>query len=338
MSFRRLGEPFNKLGSVLGQAARNMGPLFPIIINFDGDESEFFDGGWAEAGDNVTNDKLSLGSELLTNGDFSAWTADDPDGWTVSGESGSDPEVSEVGPGESHGGLGTGLANLFSSATAGQPRIAQTVLTTTDWYQWKLDVDTIVAGTISMLDAAGILQVVYTTTGSKIATGLPGNAGFQARTTGPPSDATVDNVSVKQLTLTSMFNQLKDRFGIADGFFIDVYINTVTVDTQIGVIWNYDGSNNFGMAYLDGNGNRLRVNKNVAGTYTNLANVAQILTPDQILRIENPTGSNVLDILYNGVSKATPTISDAGIISNTGIALFSTEANNAISKVEIGLL
>ena len=53
---------------------------------------------------------------------------------------------------------------------------------------------------------------------------------------------------------------------------------------------------------------------------------------------QKKTGTNVLNILYNGVSKATPTISDAGIVSNTGIALFSTEANNAISRVTIGRL
>ena len=110
----------------------------------------------------------------------------------------------------------------------------------------------------------------------------------------------------------------------------------MTANNQVGIIWNYDGSNNFGMAYLDGT--NLVVDKNVAGIYTELASVAQAVTQDQILRIENPVGSNVITIKYNGVTKATPTISDAGIISNTGIALFSTEENNAISQVTIGRL
>src|SRR5947208_616842 len=47
-----------------------------------------------------------LGAERLTNGDFANWSGGNPTGWTVSGESGSDPEVSEVGPSKSHGGGG----------------------------------------------------------------------------------------------------------------------------------------------------------------------------------------------------------------------------------------
>lgn len=58
----------------------------------------------------------SLGAELLTNGDFSAWTGDDPNGWAVVNESGSDPAVSQVAP---DGSAGTGAARFYSSATTG---------------------------------------------------------------------------------------------------------------------------------------------------------------------------------------------------------------------------
>ena len=80
-----------------------------------------------QAGDIADNVMYTAapGSELFANGDFSAWTADNPDGWTVLGESGSDPEVSQVGSGESHGGSGSGSANFYSSATANEPRIVQ---------------------------------------------------------------------------------------------------------------------------------------------------------------------------------------------------------------------
>lgn len=67
----------------------------------------------------------SLGAELVTNGNFSAWTSDDPDGWTVVGESGSGPAVSQVAPG---GGVGTGAARFYSSATTNNPVIRQSVI------------------------------------------------------------------------------------------------------------------------------------------------------------------------------------------------------------------
>lgn len=57
---------------------------------------------------NVNIDNVSVIdlAELISNGDFSSWTADDPDSWTVTGESaGGDPEVTEVAPNEGHGAL-----------------------------------------------------------------------------------------------------------------------------------------------------------------------------------------------------------------------------------------
>ena len=308
-------------------------PLYPIDINFDGDQRFYFLNDWDESGGNVTNDQIALGAELVTNGDFAAWTGDDPDGWIVVGEVGADPEVSEVGAGQGHGGAGNGFCNIYT--TAADALIRQTILTVGGWHSFSVLYDTVISGTLLVGDGSA----------NGINTGVAGAKAFVVRAESTaarakrgttPTDITIDDYSVKLQTLTSLLNNLKSQFGLSDGFFIDIYINAVTAGTQVGVIWNYDGSNNFGMAYMDGV--NLIVDKNVAGTYSNLASVAQAVTPDQILRIENPTGSNVLDILYNGVSKATPTISDAGIISNTGIALFSTEANNAISKVVIGQL
>ncbi len=321
-------------------AGPSKGSPFPIEVNFDGDETAFFDGGWSEVGGNVLNDKIALGSELVVNGDFANWTLDDPDGWTVIGEAGADPELSEVGAGQGHGGAGNGLANFFNSASSVDPRLLQIILTVGDWYEITLDIDTVVVGGVKVGDNnLGISFTTYLTTGSKAQRGRGKSTQTFIGSQGIGTDTTIDNVSYKKLTLTSLLNALKAQFGLSDGFFIDVAINAATALSPIGIIWNLDDPAtpaNFGMAYMDGT--NLIVDKNVAGTYSNLASVAQAVTQDQILRIENPVDSNVLDILYNGVSKATPTISDAGIISNTGIALFSTEANNAISKVTIGLL
>ena len=51
--------------------------------------------------------------ELLLNSEFDEWTLDDPDNWPVTYESPPDAEVSEVGSGEGHGGVGSGYCNLY---------------------------------------------------------------------------------------------------------------------------------------------------------------------------------------------------------------------------------
>lgn len=310
-----------------------------INVNFDGDESQFFDGGWSEVGGNTLNDKIVLGGELVVNGNFANWTGDDPDGWTVAGEVGADPEISQVGAGQGHGGVGLGLANMFATAV-NTLVIRQTILTIGGWYQWTIDIDSVtIAGIVRYRDEGNGILIVYSTPGSKLVTGRSGGTRLEIGVRNKPVDITIDNSSANQLTLISILNALKSQFGLADGFFIDVHINAVTTDTQVGVIWNLDDAAtpaNFGMAYMDGT--YLVVDKNVNGIYSNLASVTQAVTPDQILRIENPAGTNALSIKYNGVEKATPTIADASVIGNTGIALFSTEASNAISKVTIGKL
>ena len=51
--------------------------------------------------------------ELLTNGDFDAWSDDDPVGWSVNGED-ANAEISEVGSNEGHGGSGTDSLNIWT--------------------------------------------------------------------------------------------------------------------------------------------------------------------------------------------------------------------------------
>ena len=179
---------------------------FPITINFDGDGNIYFDNDWDESGGNVTNDQIALGAELVVNGDFSAWTGDDPDGWTVAGEVGADPEVSEVGAGQGHGGAGNGLANLFSTASA--IALRQTILVVDSWYQIALDIDTRNSGTLRVGDTSSGIKVEYTTTGNKFITGRAKSTVFQTVLLGA-GDITEDDVTTKLFTFTSLLNDLK---------------------------------------------------------------------------------------------------------------------------------
>ncbi len=310
---------------------------YPLIADSE-NQDRFFEGGWSKAGGNISNDQIVLGSELITNGDFSAWTGDDPDSWVVA-ENVPNTEISQVGAGQGHGGAGTGLLNEWRNGAGGasDPRVLGTGTVTGEWHRVTIDIDTINSGQLRIRNVSAIMLATYTTIGSKQFSGLEHNdTRIQISTNADPTDATVDNISSKQFIFTSIINTLKSQFGLADGFFIEADIENVVADSQIGFIWNRDG-NNFSIVMSDMD--RLGICKSVAGVYTPLvADVAQAITPGQTLRIENPAGSNVINMLYNGVSKATPTISDAGIISNTGIALFSTDALNSISKVTIGRL
>lgn len=138
-----------------------------------------------------------VGSELITNGAFADWTSDDPDNWTVTGEAGSDPEVSEVGGGEAHGGTGTGECNLYSSDTD-TVSIAQTILTSGLTYRCQLTVDLVTAGRIVVKSGTTqVSPVEYRVQGVKEFDFVADSTTFKIETVGI-TDITINEVSVKQ--------------------------------------------------------------------------------------------------------------------------------------------
>ena len=110
--------------------------------------------------------KNAYGPELVTNGDFTAWTGDNPDDWTVSGEVTTDPEVSEVGTGESHGDAGTGSCNLF---TSGDNTNFNQGLATVIGETYRLTFDiSYITGSIQVKQSAALdFNESFTTTGTK---------------------------------------------------------------------------------------------------------------------------------------------------------------------------
>ena len=115
--------PATQQATVLATQSANLIQYLPLNERYTSDGLAHVETG---AGDGVTYaanannwyasaNKLYIvpqpGPELLTNGDFAAWTGDDPDGWTIGGEVGSDPMVTQVDPG---GGAGTGAAKFLS--------------------------------------------------------------------------------------------------------------------------------------------------------------------------------------------------------------------------------
>jgi hypothetical protein len=161
----------------------------------------------------------SLGSELLVNGDFSAWTANNPNGWTVTGESGTDPEISQVGSGEGHGGSGTGLANTFASTATFNPIISQSVATIGAYFELSILVDTLVSGTLEFEEASGTGSLAVTCgAGVNRAVGRAANATIRIRTASASHNITFDNASVKRITPNSQLTAPSANMRI-EGFY-----------------------------------------------------------------------------------------------------------------------
>ena len=138
----------------------------------------------------------ALGEELVTNGGFTAWTADDPDGWTVTGEVASDPMVTQSG----------NAARMFTTDSAVD--IKQAVLTATKYYKIIINVISVSTGGINIrtsTSAFGTINVNYksiNTTGvhSFYLTAL--GTIFQILRNGS-TDITFSDVSVKEVLAVS---------------------------------------------------------------------------------------------------------------------------------------
>ena len=138
----------------------------------------------------------ALGSELLTNGNFTNWTGDNPDNWTVFFEDGANYVTESVGGGE---------ARFVSNATSFL-QIVQEVLAVGSFYSYSIDVVAAVSGSLNFLLGSnyveGTLGSIQTYSGVGQCTGNPHVVIYR----GAGGDITVDNVSVKQITNAALAN------------------------------------------------------------------------------------------------------------------------------------
>lgn len=136
----------------------------------------------------------SYGDELITNGDFSSWTGDDPDDWTILFE-----DVNNYIAEDS------GKCQIVSNNSAGIAAF-QIVTTVGNYYKISLDVKTVTAGSIKISD--------FTT--QNYVTGINSvgvkNYYIQATSTiigfdkGEACDIVLDDFSVKQITNAALVN------------------------------------------------------------------------------------------------------------------------------------
>lgn len=134
--------------------------------------------------------------ELLVNGNFAAWTGDNPDNWTVTGESGSDPMVTQVAP---DGSAGVGAAKFCSSATNLQPRMYQTVLTVGSYYEQRATITAHTAGSVDIGDGVGL--IARSGAGVKINLLRAGSTSSMVRAgSNAPINFVVDDATTKLIT------------------------------------------------------------------------------------------------------------------------------------------
>ena len=142
---------------------------------------------------NIVNngDFSELGSELVTNGDFTDWTADNPDGWTVTNEDANNYVTQD----------GT-YARIVSNDTA-SIQIRQTIFTIGKVYKVELDAvvnsgnveglklnDATAAASIGYVNSTGHHTFYFRASGTVFVINRKG---------GGDTDILIDNVSIKQV-------------------------------------------------------------------------------------------------------------------------------------------
>jgi len=141
-------------------------------------------------------------ANLAINGNFAAWTGDNPNSWAVV-ESGPTTDITEVATGEAHAAaptLGGGLCNIYRSGggSSSDPRISQVILVVGELYAMGVDVDTYTSGTLRIGDVAGYANKMITTTGHHVLVFGARTDTAAVRTNADPTDITFDNVSVRE--------------------------------------------------------------------------------------------------------------------------------------------
>lgn len=215
--------------------------------------------------------------------------------------------------------------------TAGQSDIAlNTGVLANRWYQMDWDLVShnsgggfsAMVGNRNSVYKTGVASYVYTTKSEGTSIKIRGNG----------ENGTVDNVVVREITLADMI--ASREFGAST---IDIRAGlTVDQDSMAGLVLGLDSAAspaNFLIVYvrLDGLGNKVMVDKCLAGTYSNLNGGGVTMSGNtvygagKILRVVK-SGANV-DVYYNGYQVGTTIALTAGtddaIINGTRHGMFT---------------
>lgn len=283
---------------------------------------------WAVSSNRAAN--VPVGTEILTNGDFSAWAGSPsrPTGWTVSGATEPDPSLSQVAVGEAHGGAGTGACNLYSSATAYSPGLFRNILSASKWYRFALTINPLTAGNLGVIETGTSLGKSYTTGGAKafvLRTTTAGQLRIMPNST--ITDITVDDASILDLSTPTLFaTRPLYQYANVSGL---IYAG---VDEPCGFVLYVDASN-YVVAYLDRLALKLRLDQCLAGTITSLDSSVSLTYADgALLQVNRASGANTLSMDWNyGTTTIAATALNAAFANATTWGLF---APGTLSRID----
>lgn len=259
---------------------------------------------WTVSGNKAVNTPTQ-GAELFVNGGFGAdanWTKGT--GWTIA-------------------------AGVASHAAGGSGSITETVSIIGGWFREVWTLLNYSAGNFQarpgFSSSARTANATYTDSGRATAT----TAGVTGSTSGAGD---IDNLSLKQLTLSTLFCT-KD-FGNA---FASASVKAVIVNgNACGIVLNLDSTSspaNFIVGYHDGVNARLE--KSVAGTYTSLINTAATYSAGAAIEVRQ-TVLGTYQLWYNGVQIGTnQVVADAAILAATKHGLFQTYEGNTLDDFAV---
>lgn len=136
----------------------------------------------------------TLGAELLANNSFTTWSGGNPSSWTVTGEVGTNPEISQVDMSASHGGSGTGACNIYS--TSATVSISQTPLTVGTTYRLRITVTKVTTGVIAVYNGATKVGV-YGQEGTFTEYFVAGSTQLKVQNQTAGCNVTIGDVSIK---------------------------------------------------------------------------------------------------------------------------------------------
>lgn len=295
---------------------------------------------WQIDGSGRAYNTPTLGSELLTDGGFENWSsATNLTSWTevASGLSVIDQETTVVNS-------GIAAARISVDASNSIAYIRQAVAATIGaWIAYSAHLSTNVNARSVRIDLAGTTQASGPTIAltlayqryNQSARAISGTLTLDIiRAVMTSASYYVDDTSIKTISLPTT---LATVAGSTNNLTVAAKINTIITATQVGVASLIDSSSNpqnFIIAYHDGT--NVRLEKCVAGVYTQLISTAVTFVTNAQIEIRRPSG-NTFQLWYNGTQRGTDqTISDSEIINNNLYGIFSTYSGNLISEFTLG--
>jgi hypothetical protein len=257
---------------------------------------------WSVAAGTASNTP-TLGSELIVNGAFGADTD-----WSK--------------------GAGWAIAAGVTAATAASADISQTVapLAVGTWYQSVFTLGAFSLGTVNAKIGTTALPT-HAANGTYTETGLAATTAFAF--TGTGFTGTLDNASVKALTLSTLFRTLATA--ASDTVTINADL-TIGAGTQAGLVLNLNSASSpstFILAYHDGVNAQLW--KCISGTYTNLISAAATYSAAATLQVLK--NGSFFTLKYNGAQVGAVQI--VGGMLGTIHGMFSTVAGNLLDNFSL---